>query len=136
MCLPIAIERPNDVLAQGKHRGIEWMVIHNTMGYRCGYARIPKGHPWHKKDTGDIHVRIHGGLTFAAMDVPCGKGGADDAYWIGFDCAHCGDAPDPSLNSLLRGDVLDLLSLGGVVRTQRYVEKECRSLCEQIAKAA
>ena len=95
MCLSIAIQRPKDVLGQGKHAGHEWMIVHNWMGYRCGYVRVDKGHAWFGKDYDDVPAEIHGGLTFAEPDQPCGKGGADDGWWVGFDCAHGGDNPDP-----------------------------------------
>lgn len=153
MCLSIAIKRPNDVLATGEHEGFEWAVTHNGRGYRCGYVRVPKGHAWHGKHYGDIDADVHGGLTFAEADRPCGKGD-DDAWWVGFDAAHSGDYPDPSLPGAgesryggldlpFFGDLLDLAddvclqprSVGPGVRTQEYVEAECRNLCDQ-AKAA
>jgi hypothetical protein len=31
--------------------------------------------------------------------VPCDKGGPDNGWWLGFDCAHSMDAQDPSLPS-------------------------------------
>lgn len=143
MCLSVAVHRPNDVLAKGVHKGLEWMVVHNGSGYRCGYVRLPKGHPWHGNVScfNDHDLQVHGGITFNAPDEPCAKGGADDGFWIGFDCAHAGDAPDPELPSS-RGSYYDsmmagILSIGGgeCVRSQEYVEAECRSLCEQVAKA-
>lgn len=127
MCLSIAIDRPDDVLAKGEHAGFEWMVIHNGMGYRCGYVKVEPGHPWHGKDDTDSFADVHGGVTFGAGDVDCGKGGADSGWWIGFDCAHFGDAPDRSLPIREPGS----FGHAGVVRTQEYVEAECRSLCEQ-----
>jgi hypothetical protein len=132
MCLSIAVNRPDAVLAEGSHAGYQWAVVHNGMGHRCGYVRVPKGHPWHGKGYDDINVEVHGGLTFAEPDKPCDKEGADDAYWVGFDCAHGGDAPDPQLPAeyrmRTRGD--------DTVKTQAYVEAECRSLCEQAVVAA
>ena len=133
MCLSIAINRPNDILAQGEHQGFEWMIVHNNMGYRCGYVRLPKGHPWHGKDWDEVSVDVHGGITFAEADVQCDKGGADDAWWLGFDCAHSGDAPDPSLPR--ENSRWTALRSYEVVHTQEYVERECRKLCEQAAEA-
>ena len=133
MCLSIAVKRPDAVLAKGIHRGLEWIVTHNGSGYRCGYVRIPNGHPWHGKDYDDIcsHLEVHGGLTFAEPDKPCDKGGADDAWWVGFDCAHLGDMPDPSLPNYRQ-----LGYKNGTVKGQGYVENQCRKLCEQAAEAA
>jgi hypothetical protein len=133
MCLSIAINRPDDVLAKGEHVGFEWMVVHNAMGYRCGYVKVAPGHPWYGKDYYDVPADVHGGLTFAEKDVACGNGGPDDGWWLGFDCAHGYDLPDPALPG--RHGRMPMFGGGAVVRTQEYVEAECRSLCEQ-AQAA
>ena len=144
MCLGIAIHRPDDVLARGEHEGFEWMVIHNGIGYRCGYVRIPAGHPWHGLGYNDFDAEAHGGLTFAEADLACDKGGTDDAWWVGFDCAHAGDAADydlPGNHHLVRAALgrdpfPNMPRFRDAVRTQGYVESECRSLCEQAARAA
>lgn len=142
MCLSIAIHRPDDVLETGYHRGFEYVIVHNGRGYRCGYVRVPKGHPWHGADYNDLNVDCHGGVTFVEEDEPCGKGGADDAYWVGFDCAHSGDAADPKLplnryEGATSLDLADLFNIGyrGTVRTQEYVREECKSICEQALAA-
>lgn len=158
MCLSIKVNRPNDVLAEGEHLGFEWAVVHNGNGYRCGYVRLPAGHPWHGAGYCDSIVEgvgVHGGLSFAKADKPCHKPGPDDAWWLGFDCAHTGDLPDPSLPQSGRYDPLATLFAGlysddeddedddeysfawplGEVRSQEYVEEQCRSLCEQAAAA-
>lgn len=130
MCLSIANARPSDVLARGIHAGHEWMAIHNGMGYRCGYVKVQPGHPWHGVAAEEIDVDVHGGLTFSEHDQPCANpDGKDDGYWVGFDCAHYMDAQDPSLPPSRDG--VQLGHRDGVVRTQEYVESECRNLCEQ-----
>jgi hypothetical protein len=158
MCLSIAVDRPADVLARGEHAGLEWIVTRNRMGYRCGYARVPRGHPWHGADFGAIDADVHGGLTFAEADVDCRKGGDDDAWWVGFDCGHGFDAPDPALITPAHAAAMAAIAAEvdrrmapifgddwrddlppqwrDHVRTQEYVEAECRSLCEQAAAAA
>lgn len=148
MCFPLPADR---VLAKGTHAGHEWVVTHNGRGYRCGYVKVLPGHPWHGQDYNSIDCDVHGGLTFGEKDEPCGKG-EDDGYWIGFDCGHYGDEPDPSLpnssaNKYGADPVLHsffefsdslcakpIAALPGV-RTQEYVEEQCRSLCEQANKA-
>jgi hypothetical protein len=92
------------------------------------------GHPWHGKGYDDINADVHGGLTFAEPDLPCDKGEPDDAYWLGFDCAHGGDAPDPALRGARSFSLCSLFD--AEIRTQQYVEEECRSLCEQAIAAA
>lgn len=134
MCLGIAMQHPEAVLATGKHAGYEWQVIHNSMGFRCGYIKVELGHPWHGKPYDDIDASVHGGLTFGSMDTPCDKKGPDNGYWVGFDCAHSGDAPDPKLPA---GSSFGFLGgSSGSIKTQRYVEAECRRLCEQAQAAA
>ena len=130
MCNPITTASPEVLLSKGVHEGYEWEVVFNRIGYRCGYVRVPAGHPWHGKDYNDLDPDVHGGLTFAKADTDCGKGGEDSAWWLGFDCAHYMDAPDPSLPGY-RPE----MAIGGTVKTTGYVEAECRSLAEQ-AKAA
>lgn len=131
MCLSIKIKNPAAVLAEGEHAGFQWAVTHNGIGFRCGYVRVPAGHPWHGQDYSDVPADAHGGLTFAQADVPCDAPGPDDAWWLGFDCAHAGDAADPALPAayLREWDY-------GIVRTQEYVESWCHRLCEQAAAAA
>jgi hypothetical protein len=150
MCLSVALERPQDVISRGEHVGFEWMVVHNGMGYRCGYAKVPPGHPWHGKGGDDVEAAVHGGLSFARADVACaaaGAAGADDGWWLGFDAMHTWDAADPSLpiddGERRRREDLSRYSPFGpthrsrdVVRTTEYVEAQCRSLCEQAAAAA
>jgi hypothetical protein len=130
MCLSIKVNNPLHILDEGTHLGFEWIIVHNGMGYRCGYVRVPKGHPWHGKDYNEINVDVHGGLTFGEHDVPCDKGGPDDAFWFGFDCAHCDDAPDPELLTKYRS-----ARQTGVVRTQAYVEDQCHHLCKRALEA-
>lgn len=140
MCLSLAIARPDDVLARGEHAGFEWMVIHNGIGYRCGYVKLPPSHPWFGKADSDLDVSVHGGITFSEHDVACGAGGPDDGYWIGFDCAHGFDAPDPTLPNTRFDNMLastfQKLYGDSEIRTQEYVEAECRSLCDQAAAAS
>ena len=133
MCLSVAISRPDCVLAKGEHLGFEWQVVHNDGGYRCGYVRVPKGHPRHGVETMEQPVDVHGGCTFSQPDTDCGKGD-DDAWWVGFDCAHAWDARDPDLPNNRGWTSTDFVD--GVVRSQSYVESECRRLCEQANDAA
>jgi len=130
MCNPITTARPDALLDKGMWLGYEYEVTSNGRGYRCGYVRIPPGHPWHGKGYDDIepYPEVHGGLTFARPDVDCGKGGDDNDWWLGFDCAHYMDAPDPSLPGY-RPD----MPAYGSIKTTSYVAGQCRSLAKQAA---
>lgn len=140
MCNPVSTHRPDDLLDKGVHLGYEWEVVHNRRGYRCGYVRIPPGHPWHGKHYSEIDPEVHGGLTFAEADITCGKGGDDDAWWLGFDCAHAGDAADPELPGYKQDYFASDIFLGpdghGTVRTTGYAAAECQRLAAQAADAA
>lgn len=139
MCNPVTTKHPESLLANGEHDGFEWEVTSNGIGYRCGYVRIPAGHPWHGKDYNSVepYPDVHGGLTFAEPDTDCGKGGEDNAWWLGFDCAHMGDAPDPSLpgGDHRRHVNMPELFSRDTIKDTAYVMAECVRLAEQ-AKAA
>lgn len=135
----IEAQDPEWLLAQGEHLGYPWVVAHNGRGCRCGYVRLPAGHPWAALPREDVTAEVHGGITFA-----CSAG--DGGGWIGFDCEHAHDRRDPALPMpeifrLMDADIgrmLDRLEDGERwrVRTQEYVEDQCRRLCEQAAAAA
>lgn len=150
MCLPFQdlILRS---LGKGEHLGFEWEVVVNAAGYRCGYVRVLPGHPWFETDYQAIGADAHGGLTFGAHGKSCNSHDGKDEWWVGFDTAHCDDAPDPALrehpalrprDNAFEASALLHEKLGysvierGIVRTQAYVEDECRSLCEQAYRAA
>lgn len=115
-----------DLINCGVHQGYVWAVRHNGMGFRCGYARVPNCHPWFGKSDGDnyLSVDVHGGITYGTL--------CTDGWWVGFDCAHHGDAPDLAL-PIEEGRRLP--SFGGTTRTQIYAEGECYKLCEQAHQA-
>lgn len=136
MCNPITTLHPEVLLNKGIHLGYEWEVTSNRMGFRCGYVRVPAGHPWHGKDYDDVetadsgYVDVHGGLTFAEADTDCGKGGEDNAWWLGFNCGHYMDAPNPSLPGYN-----PIMDHGGTIKDTGYVAEECRRLAVQAAEA-
>ena len=134
MCNPITTAHPELLLAKGEEAGLQWEVTANRLGYRCGYVRVPAGHPWHGMDYDNVepYPAVHGGLTFGEPDTDCGKGGEDNAWWLGFDCAHAGDAPDPALPGYYpRGFDYP----GETIKTTEYVIEECQLLARQAAAA-
>lgn len=146
------------------HNGLRCVVLLTGMGHRCGYVGIDRNHPLFnvrysdraqylaEKDitdewggmaiTPETYLKAHGGITYSDSGSYPVK---SDLWWFGFDCAHAGDAPD--YKSLLESGLRDreyaesMVSLQrhfeyGVVRTQEYVEQECRSLADQLARLA
>lgn len=120
---PTLEKMPDHKLSSGNHAGFEWLVLHNGIGYRCGYVLIPANHPWYSQNYETIDCSVHGGLTYGQSDTESG-------FWLGFDCAHYGDAQDPELPNECE------MRMSGVIRTQSYVEQQCKNLCEQAAKAS
>lgn len=121
---PDVKDNSSHLLAEGEHLGFQWAVLHNGMGYRCGYIALPPEHPWHGKDYSGINAEVHGGLNYSQGNKE------DGSHWIGFDCAHAWDAQDPDLPSHHQCSFRD-----GATRSQSYVERECKSLCEQANNA-
>lgn len=60
------------LLEIGERDGYRYMILHNGMGYRTGYIRVPHNHPWAKnyaaRENARMNVRCHGGITFVGRD--------------------------------------------------------------------
>jgi hypothetical protein len=88
----------------------------------------------------DVYFNVHGGLTYAGdrADYPV----ESNLWWLGFDCGHYNDGCDLDLVESYWGDnpqiqrrLRTCRDLGWddcEVRTQEYVENECKSLVDQI----
>lgn len=124
---PVTSAFPELLIASGTEAGYRWEVSSNKMGFRCGYVRVPAGHPWHGKDYDAVepYPDVHGGLTFARPDT------SDLSWWLGFDCAHAGDAPDPALPGYEHIG----LTWAGIIRDTLYVVGQCLELAFQAASA-
>jgi hypothetical protein len=141
MCLPVV---PYKIEREWEHAGLKCAVVQaREAQHRCGYVRVPPGHPLHGKyyDTPDVDV--HGGLTFA-KEEPCARE-YGQGWWFGFDCAHAGDssfdmsAPIDSLSESarrIRSVYEDWLGIDEHYWTQPEVERETERLAEQLAAAA
>lgn len=119
---PTEKTHPRYVLSKGSWMGFAWLTAHNNLGYRCGYVRVPKGHPWHGLEYENVPASAHGGFTYAEADT-------DGGWWVGFDCAHHGDGPDPEL----KPRVTAFFPSAGRVWSTADVEEECKAICEQAA---
>jgi hypothetical protein len=140
------VEEPDEVLFE--HNGIKCRIVriaipdgikpdgpfHIFGGYLCGYASIPKDHPFFGKNYYDIEIDVHGGLTYSEFK--------DNEYWIGFDCAHSCDF-NPSMQALRKShDFEDKFPLpeefkhipifNPSYRTIEYCIEECKSMADQI----
>lgn len=119
-----------------EYKGYAYACLINPSGYRCGYVKLPKGHPWHGKGYFELnnYVSVHGGLTFAEKlkgDI------LGDGFWIGFDCAHLiMDKPD---YKYVNQEILETIKLfektlnsfdERTVKTSNFVRKECKKLID------
>jgi len=148
MCLPV---HPYKIEREWEHAGLKCAVVQAREAQnRCGYVRVPPGHPLHGKHYDAVDVSVHGGLTFADVE-PCEhEDGA--GWWFGFDCAHLGDAfydPNPNWNELSNDAQHFLTTMESIHRdvshkfgfsrppehfwTQAEVETETERLAEQLA---
>jgi hypothetical protein len=97
MCLPLT---PFRIEREWKHAGLSCaVVLAREGGHRCGYVRVPPGHPLHGKVYDSPDVDVHGGLTFSEIEE-CKEHADGQGWWFGFDCAHAGDASyDPNMTA-------------------------------------
>jgi hypothetical protein len=145
MCLSLEMQRPQDVLESGTLHGHEYRIMANReAGGRCGYVKVEAGHPWHGADY-DLEVDVHGGITFAAKDVPCEAAGDDTGYWVGFDCGHAGDLrdvdliEDPFLKDFYRDYNANMVAIDdefGICRSRVWDTASVRVECARLALQA
>lgn len=133
-------KRPANLLLDVEIHGTRYVVSYTALGYRKGYIKVPRHHAWFGLRYDDpqlSQVQVHGGLTFSEKGLPGMIQRFSYQWWIGFDCAHAGDAPDEELMSadhrLFHGRVPTFQ--GDVVRDTTYVERECLDLIEQLREA-
>lgn len=115
------------------------VILGLYMGHRCGYVGLPKEHKYVGLDEFSIDVAVHGGITYSDYE-PSFITDNEDRYWIGFDCAHCGDKKDlnlikelcdePTLSSLL--EIETRYPTGEKLWTKEDVENELKSLVSQL----
>ena len=100
------------------------------MGFLCGYVLVPVNHPMYLENLEEM-IDVHGGITYDSVDPPhsfvqpripvTGR-------WIGFDCAHFGDAPDPKY-------VVPLYRIAvpnATFKDEGYVLREIESIIRQL----
>lgn len=127
-----------------RYLGFPCLMVRNmdVTGGWCGYVGVPPGHKFHKKKYDDVDVDVHGGLTYSdkcqghVCHVPR-PGESEDAWWLGFDCAHFDDV-SPKMNATM--DFMFKVagapprSRWGTYKDVAYVKREVRRLARQVAK--
>ena len=115
-----------------RYKYYEYCVIVTISGHRCGYVKTEEYDVVYGKDydSSNQHVRCHGGLTYSDHTWF----GGSDGYWIGFDCSHMGDAPDPEFKTEDNEGYYRLFN-HGVVRTKDFCVSECKFIIDDIIVA-
>ena len=122
---------PDEVVVSAM--GLPCMMRRGPLRNWCGYIGVPAQHflygkeydeyiPELKQSMGSF-FRVHGGITFSGF-----IGEERELRWIGFDCAHLGDAI-PAYYERVPSD------MWGAYKNIEYVKQECLNLATQIYKA-
>ena len=139
-----------EIKIKGTHREFEYVVLSMDMGFRCGYVKIPKSHPFYNKDYSEkeiYNLNVHGGIMFSSHTAnhEC----LSDGYWLGFDAFHATDMLDYDemskeglrTNKLFNQFTKELDKIFPLpnnytrkIRNTGFMESQCRNLCEQLAQ--
>lgn len=117
--------------------GLPGLMVRNQLGAWCGYVAVSPGHPFHGLGYDEIDgIDVHWGLTYTDVrNVWMGPvpEQLNDAWWLGFDCAHAGDLM-PGIAALV-----DRQHFGGrpdVYRDAGWVRAAVEDLARQLAAIA
>lgn len=146
MCLPF---EPYKIEREWKHLGLSCAVTQAREGeHRCGYVRVPPGHPLHGAEYGSDRldgISAHGGVNLSELE-PCTEHEDGQGWWFGFDCGHCFDGKfdpeiDPETLSPRSREVYDIYARCGLLRDGHYwteadVVAEVERLAAQLAEVA
>lgn len=91
----------------------------------------------------DIYFDVHGSLTYSGGGKESTYPVESELWWLGFDCGHYNDGKDMDLVEKLWGDDEHIQRRIEIereylyyedceVRSQEYIEQECRNLVDQI----
>lgn len=90
----------------------------------------------------NLICNVHGGLTYSGKTTHYPYRQFEPIWWFGFDCAHVGDNKDwEMLKKVSNREYFQTLweieqrfptEVSGKPRTKQYVEKECRTLANQL----
>lgn len=109
--------------------GLPAKVLIMPMGHRCGYVGV-SAEVFADKGYDDLDVDVHGGLTYARTEE-------DGLRWYGYDCAHLGDARDPTLMDEQHKKIFEECRFGfedegDTVKSLDYCINECENLATQL----
>lgn len=115
-------EEPFDKIQwQDETTGLPCMARRNPqLGFWCGYVGVTKDHPAFQQHYSDVHVSVHGGLTFSDHCEPA------NVWWLGFDCGHSWDDNPYFAKKEFR------FRVDSTYKTLAFVQEQCRELARQL----
>jgi hypothetical protein len=122
---------PDKIVWIDEATDLDCMIVRGPYGALCGYVGVPPGHPAYEQPYNNVHVEVHGGLTYAdkchgsICHVPQ-PGRTDDVWWLGFDCAHAMRDTIPGWTEMFPE------SMGWTYKDVKYVTEEVTRLAEQL----
>jgi hypothetical protein len=146
----------------GEYKGYHFCVTFTQHGHRCGYVAISNKHPYYKysdfEDKKISKLKVHGKVNFfyKISERPLvnfkylGIEHVCDDKWMGFDCGHLNDKPDMEtlqkinpriiagnflFETLTKQELFPELYGIKTIKTNKYVEKECKRLIDQLIEA-
>lgn len=112
------------------------IVRHPEMGHLCGYVRVPRKSKAYRypERRAEGKFTVHGGVTFYGK-LRRATGGTHRGKWVGFDCAHSGDAIPYMVAGGRRTGFASYSSIfHEMYRDWNYVKLEVEALAQQIGR--
>ena len=144
------VDEPNRL--NWSHAGLDCMLVrHPSLLHWCGYVGVKPDHPCFEQGYDAVQsgvydydkhdyttpaivpdLEVHGGLTYAkeCQGHICHiSDGPDKTWWLGFDCAHGGDASPGGW----RKEYPFTPSQHETYKYMEYVKRETEGLADQLA---
>lgn len=114
-----------ETIKKGEHSDFEFFILWFS-SHPNAYIKIPKSHPYYKKDYREIDNKylVHGGFTFSGKDLD-NRYGLPEGWYLGWDYAHSMDFIN-----------LPSHQLNGFRWTIKDIEKECKEVIDELIKEA
>lgn len=114
-----------ETLARGKHSGYEFFIVW-CASHPNAYIKIPKSHPYYRKDYTSIDDKciVYGGFTFSGEDLDK-RYGLPEGWYLGWDYAHSTDFIN-----------LPGYFIGGFKCAIKNIETVCKKVIDNIIKEA
>lgn len=142
-CGYVGLETNNPFYNIDYDEKVSWLKLkeNEQLGKRSVFALFADLGDLETGVSSGLYFDVHGGITFSD-NIEGYPVEHENLWWLGFDCAHAGDKKDYDalLKYKLQDEkyILEEMSWRldyGKIRTQGYVEQECRNLVNQLEYA-